>query len=81
VDDCLVCEKETGVKIAKKQMMDWFDCDEIGNMDEYVGCKVERDYKERSMKMTQPVMLQSFANKFELPDGPTPNTPATLGMR
>jgi hypothetical protein len=29
MNDCLVCGKETGVKIAKKQMMDRFDCDEI----------------------------------------------------
>jgi hypothetical protein len=37
VDDCLVCGKTPGVKIAKKQMIERFDCDEIGNMDEYVG--------------------------------------------
>jgi hypothetical protein len=39
VDDCLVCGKEAGVKIAKRQMMDRFDCNDIGNMDEYVGCQ------------------------------------------
>jgi hypothetical protein len=79
VDDCLVCGKTEGVKIAKKQMMDRFDCDEIGNMDEYVGCKLERNYEDRSMKITQPVMLQSFEDKFELPDGPVPSTPGTPG--
>jgi hypothetical protein len=31
--NCLVCDKDTGVLIAKQQMMDLFDCDEIGNMD------------------------------------------------
>lgn len=30
VNDCLVCGKETGVLLAKRQMMDRFDCDEIG---------------------------------------------------
>jgi hypothetical protein len=45
-------------------------------MDEYVGCKVERDYVEGSIKLTQPVMLQSFADEFDLPEGPSPNTPA-----
>jgi hypothetical protein len=46
-------------------------------MDEYVGCKVERDYKERSIKLMQPVRLQSFSGEFNLPVGPVPNTPAT----
>ncbi len=36
VDDCLVCGKETGVLTAKKQMTDRFECDEIGNMEDYV---------------------------------------------
>ena len=48
-------------------------------MDEYVGCKLERNYEERSMKFMQPVMLQSFAHKFDWPGGPLPNTPATPG--
>jgi hypothetical protein len=79
VDDCLVCGKEPGVMKAKGQMMDRFDCDEVGNMEEYVGCKLERNYEDRSMKITQPVMLQSFEDEFELPDGKAPNTPATPG--
>ena len=60
-------------------MMDRFDCDEIGNMDEYVGCKLERDYEKRTMKFTQPVLLQSFDDEFELPDGKAPVTPAPAG--
>jgi hypothetical protein len=79
VDDCLVCRKEKGVMIAKKQMMDRFDCDKVGNMEEYVGCKLKRNYKDRSMKLTQPAMLQSFNDEFELPVGPVPNTPAMPG--
>jgi hypothetical protein len=33
----------------------------------------------KSLKLTQPLMLQSFSDEFELPDGPIPNTPATPG--
>jgi hypothetical protein len=44
-----------------------------------LAAKVERNYEENSIKMTQPVMLQSFLDKFELPDRPAPNTPATPG--
>ena len=35
VDNCLVCGSAEGVRIAKAQMMEQFDCDEVGNMDEY----------------------------------------------
>ena len=31
------------------------------------------------MKLTQPVLLQSFKDEFELPDAKTPNTPAAPG--
>jgi Reverse transcriptase (RNA-dependent DNA polymerase) len=37
VDDCLVVGAKEAVLIAKKQLMAKFDCDKIGNMNEYVG--------------------------------------------
>jgi hypothetical protein len=76
VDDCLVAGKKKGVLIVKGQMTARFDCEEIGEVDEYVGCKVERNYEENSIKLTQPVMLQTFVDEF-LPNSPAPNTPAT----
>jgi Reverse transcriptase (RNA-dependent DNA polymerase) len=39
VDDCLVVGTKEAVAIAKKQLMAKFECDEVGNMNEYVGCK------------------------------------------
>jgi hypothetical protein len=41
VDDCLICSKPEGVKHAKEEMMKRFDCDEIGELKEYVGCRIE----------------------------------------
>ena len=41
VDDCLAVGNRDNVEKAKKQMTDRFDCDVIGKLDEYVGCKVE----------------------------------------
>ena len=74
VNDCLVCSKKKGVLVAKKQLMDrFFDCDEIGESTEYIGCKIERG--KGWMKLTQPVSLQSFEDEFDLPDVKTPNTP------
>jgi hypothetical protein len=66
--------------IAKQQLMAQFDCDEIGNMDEYVGCKVDRDWENNSIRLTQPVMIQSFRDEFPLClEGRAPNTPAVPG--
>ena len=77
VDDCLVCGRNDGVLVAKKQLMERFDCDEIHELMEYIGCKIERG--EDWMKLTQPVLLQSFKDEFNLPDVKTPNTPAAPG--
>ena len=66
VDDCLVCGKKEGVLTSKKQLMDRFDCDEIGKLTEYIGCKIDRG--NGWMKLTQPVLLQSFEDEFDLPD-------------
>jgi hypothetical protein len=79
VDDCLICGNNEGVQKAKKEMMDRFDCDEVGELKECVGCKIDRDMKEGSVKLTQPVLMQSHTDEFELPSGETPNTPATPG--
>eukprot|EP00957_Ditylum_brightwellii_P084520 6426594-Ditylum_brightwellii.AAC.1 len=58
-----------------------FECDNLVVMDEYVGCKVEHNAKEGYMKLTQPVLLQSFVDEFDLKDGGhVPKTPAETGQ-
>jgi hypothetical protein len=79
VDDCLVTGKKEGVLSAKRQMMDRFDCDEVGELKEYVGCKIDYIANVGSVKITQPVLLQSFKDEFELPGGDVPITPAVPG--
>ena len=59
-------------------MIKRFDCDEIGNMDEYVGCKLTRNQQERSLKFTQPVMIQSFTDEFHIDK--EENIPASPGQ-
>jgi hypothetical protein len=77
VDDCLVCGRREGVEEAKKGLMERFDCDDLGEMTEYIGCKIERD--KDSMRLTQPVLLQSFEDEFNLPSGKPTMTPAEPG--
>eukprot|EP00957_Ditylum_brightwellii_P165711 12615256-Ditylum_brightwellii.AAC.1 len=77
VDDCMVAGSTSLVREAKKDMMLQFECDELGEMDKYVGCKVEQDRAARTIKLTQLVLLQSYSNKFKLDEhGHTPTTPA-----
>ena len=61
--------------------MDRFDCDDIGEVKEYVGCKIDRDVKDNVFKFTQPVMIQSFRDEFELGKecAKTPVTPTDPG--
>ena len=81
VDDCLCLGPEDAVKIATDAMKARFDCDDIGEMLEYVGCKIDRDYVKRTVKFTQPVMVQSFSDEFDIKDAMKrpPVTPAEPG--
>ena len=63
--------------MAKKQLMDRYDCDEIGELKEYIRCKIDRG--NRWMKPTQPVLLQSFEDEFQMSEGKPLNTPAIPG--
>jgi hypothetical protein len=49
--------------------------DTIGNMDRYVVCKLECNYKECWLKFTQPVLLQSYSNEFKLGTKKVSNMP------
>jgi hypothetical protein len=46
MDDCLVVGSKKNIKNAKQKIINCFDYDIIGNMDEYVRCKLERNWKE-----------------------------------
>lgn len=65
INDMLIISKETVALQTKKEFMTRFDCDDCGEIKEYVGCKVEWNGSE--LKFTQLVLLQSFVNEFQLP--------------
>jgi hypothetical protein len=44
-----------------------FDCDDQGELKEYIGCKVDRDMENGSVKLMQPVLMQSYEDEFDLP--------------
>ena len=47
IDDCLCVSKENLLLKAKKELLTRFDCNDTGNMDKYVSCKVERNWEEK----------------------------------
>ena len=55
-----------------------FDCDDVGEPEEYIGCKTEFDEKNGTLTLTQPVLIQSFVDEFDLPTEKF-DTPAAAG--
>ena len=45
-----------------------FDCEDGGELREYVGCKLDR--KGDTLKITQPILVQSLKDEFELDEVP-----------
>jgi hypothetical protein len=58
-------------------MNELFECDDFGEASEYVGCKIVRD--KNSIKLSQPLLLQSFQDEFDLTEIRPPRTPAVPG--
>ena len=79
VDDMIGIGKRSNVLKAKDELMTHFECEDVGELKEYVGCKIEYDPDKRKLKMTQPVLLQSLQDEFDLPGGEIPATPAIPG--
>ena len=52
--------------------MSHFECDDVVNLKEYVGYNIERNYEKGvwgCLKFTQPVLIQSFNDDFDLHEG------------
>ena len=79
VNDMLNAGAKSGVMTAVEQFKKQFKCDDVGELREYVGCKIEIKYEKRYAKLTQPVLLQSLQDEFVLPEGEAPATPAVPG--
>ena len=63
---------------AKEEFTNSVDCEDSGELKEYVGCKVHYDREQRTVTITQPVLMQSLKDEFELPTA-TYECPAAPG--
>jgi hypothetical protein len=46
-------------------------CGAVGELKECVGCEIERNMDKGSVKLTQPALMQSCSNEFDLLRGET----------
>ena len=78
VDDCCILGQQDVVLTNKEKLKRLFECDDVGELKEYVGCKIDWDKENRTIKFTQPVQIRSFTDEFDLPTGSF-KTPAEPG--
>ena len=81
VDDLLSVGEASLVSREKERMKTEFDCDDQGLMEEYVGCKIDIDWDRDKprLKFTQPVLLQSLEDEFDIQNQQECRTPAEPG--
>jgi hypothetical protein len=72
VGEAKVNEKE------KEEFKKMFDCADVGKLIEFVGVKIVIDQANRTAKLTQQVLLQSFGDEFEIRSSHV-DIPATAG--
>ena len=74
VDNSLTVGSDMTVAETKEGLMSRFDYEDCGELDGYVGFKITLIVDD-VLKFTQPVILQRYADEFELPNCKCP-TPA-----
>ena len=65
VDNCLFLGTEDDVVESKTDLMKYFGCNDIGFLDEYVGCRIEMRRGDKSVKFTQPVLIRNLVEDFK----------------
>jgi hypothetical protein len=79
VDDCILMGHPDGVKHYHTIMNEYFDCDNIGGLKEYVGCKIERSSDKTKILLSQPVIIRSFMDEFNVIGDKKTVLPASKG--
>jgi len=79
VDDCVAAGVTKTVVGETKKMKQLFECDDIGKMNEFIGCGVHK-YEDGSIRLTQPVLIQSFKDEFGAMESNSIRTPALVGQ-
>jgi Reverse transcriptase (RNA-dependent DNA polymerase) len=79
VDDCLFLGTRKDVVSAKDEIKTYFECDDLGFAEEYVGCKIGIDHDNGVVKFRHPVLIRSLVDEFKAGNRKV-TTPATAGQ-
>jgi hypothetical protein len=77
VDDCLIMGHKSEVSKYHAVMNSYFDCDNIGDLKEYVGCKIDKQERGNCLLITQPVIVRSFIDEFGIQEDKKIEIPAS----
>ena len=78
IDNYMCWGPKSVVQTENEEFMSQFDCNDVGDVKEYFGCKIDRDEENSSMKFTQPVTIQSFGGTYDILKK-NPSTPSEAG--
>jgi hypothetical protein len=82
INDNMILGPSDLVMKLKKDLMKPFECDNCGELTEYIGNKIKR-VSEDAIRLVQTVLTQSYEDEFELGNRcyNTPAQPGTVLMR
>jgi hypothetical protein len=66
VDDFAIFGPDELVPGIKNELLSLFNCKDVGEMKEYVGCRIERDHENGWIRLTQPVKIQKAGSRSNL---------------
>ena len=69
MDDCLCTGKKEPLEEPKENFKKEFEVDDIRPLEEDVGYKIDYDPQKGCMKLTQPVLIQSLEDEFQIDSG------------
>jgi hypothetical protein len=69
-DKLCIANQDIIIEREKEELKSHYKCDDVGLVEDYIGCKITIDHDKRSLKFTQPVLVQSLNDEFEdIPQG------------
>jgi hypothetical protein len=79
IDDCSLIGNKKEVSKYQKLMNKYLDCEKIGELKEYVGCKIDKHRADHRIMIKQPVSTKIFADKFNIEKSHKVECPASCG--
>jgi hypothetical protein len=65
-DNFFILGSNEEVRIVINQIEQYFECDEGGEVKEYIGCQLVQDNNKVGIKFTRPVIIKSCKDEFKV---------------